>query len=237
MFDWSLLRDEVILLMILAVFTFHQISSFSKQTLLSILVMALLLWVGVQYLKRKADRLQQEQKNDRTFLDKEGSWRKETEMGRADVATFPRKGFRFLKQNQVFMDIAKMVVICRMFDRARFSDLLLYLDRCQKVYTYILDGRFSPTTHVPHFLDAREQVLTILYSMYFAVPKRLKHVYGVAPYDQLSQAIDRFLSISEEMLDTLRSYTHKTAKIPYFPPTFPSPADQPFDSIKSRILP
>jgi hypothetical protein len=223
--------------MVIAVFTFHQISSFSKQTLLSILVMALFLWGGVQYLKRKADNLQEQQKNDRTFLDKEGAWRKEVESNRADVATFPRKGFRFLKQNQTFMDIAKMVVICRMFDRARFSELLLYLDRCQKVYMYILDGRFSPTTHVPHFLDVREQVLSTLYSMYFAVPERLKHVYGVAPYEQLSKAIDRFLSISEEMLEVLRSYTNKTAKIPYFPPSSPSPADQPFDPIKSRILP
>ena len=124
-----------------------------------------------------------------------------------------------------------------MFDRARFSELLLSLNQCQKLYMYILDGRYSPSTHVPNFLDMREQVLSILYSMYFTVPQRLKHVYGVAPYEQIAKAIDQFLSISEEMIEVLRSYTEKTVKIPYFPPSSPSPSDQPFDSIKTRVLP
>lgn len=238
MFDWSVLRDEVVLFVVLAVIMFHQISTFSKQTLLSILVMAIVIWIGYKYLTQKAETIQEQQKSDASFFDKEGAWRvPETTTDRADVATFPKKGFRFLKQNQSFMDIAKSVVICRMFDRARFSELLLYLDRCQKTYMYILDGRYSPTTHVPHFLDYRESVLSNLYSMYFVIPQHLKHVYGVAPYQQLSKAIDQFISITEEMIAVLRSYTHKTAKIPYFPTSSPTPSDQPYDSIKSRILP
>lgn len=237
MFDWSILRDDVIVLMVLAVITFNQISSLSKQTLLSILVMALLAWLGYKYLMQKANTIQDQQKNDYAFFDKEGAWQKEVQTSRVDVATFPKKGFRFLKQNQSFMDIAKSVVICRMFDRARFSELLLYMNQCQKVYMYILDGRYTPTDYVPHFLDLRENVLSTLYSMYFVIPDNLKRVYGVAPYKQLSQAIDRFISISQEMLEVLRSYTTKTAKIPYFPSVSPSPSDQPFDVIKSRILP
>lgn len=237
MFDLSVIRDEIVVLMILGVVTFHQISTLSKQTLLSILVMAIIIWIGYQYVKQKTETIQQKQKNDNIFFDKEGAWRKEVATDRTDVATFPKKGFRFLKQNGAFMDIAKLVVVCRMFDRARFSELLLHMDRCQKIYMYILDGRFSPTSHVPHFLDIREAVLSILYSMYFVIPEHLKHVYGVAPYQNLSQAIDRFISVTEEMLEVLRSFTHKTAKIPYFPSSHPSAADQPFDAIKSRILP
>lgn len=237
MIDLSMLRDQVVILMVIGVITFHQISNFSKQTLLSILVMAIILWIGYQYIRQQAEQLQRDQKNDTEFFDKEGGWRKETQMTQPDVATFPRKGFRFFKQNKSFMEIAKSVVICRMFDRARFSELLLYMDKCQKVYMYILDGRYSPTSHVPHFLDYREQVLSCLYSMYFVIPQQLKHVYGVAPYQQLSQAIDRFISITEEMLQVLQSYTKKTAHIPYFPTTSPRAADQPFDPIKSRILP
>ena len=237
MFDWSILRDEVIVLMILAVITFNQISSFSKQTLLSILVMALIVWIGYKYLMQKAATIQEKQKDDFEFFDKEGGWQKEVQTNRADVATFPKKGLRFLKQNQSFMEIAKTVVICRMFDRARFSEMLLYMDRCQKVYMYILDGRYRPTEYVPHFLDYCENIQATLYSMYFVIPKNLKHVYGVAPYQQIEQAIEQFTSISHEMLEVLRSYTIKTAKIPYFPSTNPSPSDQPFDEIKTRILP
>jgi hypothetical protein len=236
-FDWAIIRDDVILFIVLGVFTFHQLSKLTKQSLLSILVMAIIVWYMYQYLQKKATNVLNKQQHDETFFDKEGESRKELATDQEFVATFPKKGFRFLKYNTKFMEIAKHVVICRMFDRARFADLLLHLDKCQKVYMYILDGRYSPSTHVPIFFDMREGVLSLLYSMYFVIPKNLKHVYGLSPHDRIAESIDRFLSITQEMIDVLRSYTHKTAKIPYFPEVTPSSADQPFDAMKTRVLP
>jgi hypothetical protein len=236
-FDWEIIRDDILIVIVLGVFTFHHLTKASKQTLLSILVMAIFVWYTYQYLQKRATNILEKQKHDSTFFDKEGEWRKEVATTQEIVATFPKKGFQYLKNNTEFMNIAKHVVICRMFDRARFSELLLYMDKCQKVYMYILDGRYSPTTHVPIFLDLREGILNMLYSMYFVVPKKLKHVYGLAPHDRIEEAIDRFISITQEMIDVLRSYTHKTAKIPYFPDVTPASADTPFDEIKTRILP
>lgn len=235
--DLEFLRDEVVLVFVLGVLTFYQLTKMNKQTLLSILVMVVFGWVGYRYLLDRSEKIQRQQKNLGEFFDQQGSWRKETPENHEIVATFPKKGFRFLKQNQGFVDIAKAVVICRMFDKARYSDLLLYLDKMQKIYMYILDGRYNCKPFVAIFLDMRDKVLENLYSMYFVVPPKAKHVYGLRPHEAIEHSIDAFLSLSEEMLAVLRSYSKKTAKIPHFPETNPQPADAPFDAIKSRVLP
>jgi len=58
----------------------------------------------------------------------------------------------------------------RVFDKARYGDLLLFMDKLQKTYMYILAGRYEVQSYVGTFQDLRESVSEILYSLYFAVP-------------------------------------------------------------------
>ena len=236
-FDIQVLRDEVIWIVVLGVITFNLLARSQTHTLVAIIVMAAFAYVAHNYLQQKTAKIEAKQKNDATFVDQEGAWRKEAASDRFFVATFPKKGFQYLKQNQIFMEIAKDVVILRMFDRARYADLLLYLDRLQKVYMYILDGRYYAKSYVSTFMDLRESVLEILYSMTFVVPKSLKHVYGLDPYKVIEENIDRFTVTTRTMIEVLRSFTHKTAKEPHFPETLPQASDRPFDPHQARRLP
>lgn len=232
-----MIKDEIAWLVVLGVVTFYMLARAQTQTLLSILVMACFVYVAYIYVQRRWRQAEDQEKTDATFFKREADWRRETNMDNYFVATFPKKGLRYIRENQGFMDIAKGIVIARMFDRARYSDLLLSMDQLQKIYMYILDGRYDAKTQIANFLDMRSSVLEILYSIYFVVPEHLKHVYGVQPYERIRSSISHFTKLSRVMIQVLKSYMQKTVKEPYFPEQLPSAADAPFDPIKYRKLP
>lgn len=229
----SQLQDEITWIIALGVATFYMLSKASAQTLLSILVMAAFAWVSYQYLLGRAHTIEKTQKDTLAFFDAETKQRKEIASDHAFLSKAPKKGLMYLKRNEVLVEIAKDLVIVRMFDKARYSDLLLYMNELQKTYMYILDGRYSPQMYVPIFLDLRESIQELLYSIVFVVPPRVKHVYGVKPYEILEKNIHRFVAITRTMLDVLQGF----AKTPGLPETMPKASDLPFDSIKSRKLP
>lgn len=235
--DISILRDDVSIIIILGVFTFYMLQKASNQTLLAMLVMGIFGFVSYKYLEKQYIDKKQEEEKTFTALDSEGSKRKEIVSNNFPIYKFPKKGFIYLKQNETFVEIAKDLIIVRMFDKARYSDILLYLNELQKTYMYILDKRYKCKTHVPIFLDLREKILEIMHSLIFVLPERLKHVYGVNPYDVINDNIRKFTVISRTMIDILKSYCKKEAKDPYFPETLPSNSDLPFDYLQQRKLP
>jgi hypothetical protein len=236
--DLYAVRHEIVLFAVLGVIAFSYLSRANEKTLLATAVMGGVAYVGYMYLRNVATNDNVKTKEGLDMFEKDGSvWRREANSDSVFVATFPKKGFRFLKENGELQQIAKEVLLCRMFDRARYSDLLLHMDQYQKVYMYILDGRFQVRQYVPIFFDLRTSILEILYSMYFVVPEKTRHVYGVEPHKSIAVSIERFMALSQTMASILRSYSKKTIKEPYFPDDYPEASDQPFDAYRSRRLP
>lgn len=232
-----ILRDEIAWIIVTGVISFYILSQSSQQTLLAIMVISLFGYVSYVYLTKKSNDISAEIKRDEEVVNADGKKRVETSNEIYPVAKFPKKGFRYLKENDEFKLIAKNLVILRMFDKGRYADLLLYLDQLQKTYMYILDGRYGTKSHVPIFMDLREKIQEILYSLIFVLPKKLKHVYGVNPHSIMEESIELFTVKSRKMLDVLRNFSRMEKKDPYFPETLPQPADKPFHYIKQRILP
>lgn len=239
MLDWpfEIMRDEIVWIVVLGVMTFHQLVHAQKRTLLSIIIIGGFAYVAYIYLQKRANTIEDTQQNVQTLFQKEAAARKEVNTDKAFLSTFPKKGFKYIRENQGLTDIAKGLVITRMFDRARYGDMLLGMEKLQKVYMYILDGRYDAKSQIHVFLDLRESILEIMYSLYFVIPKKIKHVYGLDPYKRIEESIDQFKKLSYVMIEVLKSYTRKTAKEPYFPELFPSPADAPFDHLRNRRLP
>jgi hypothetical protein len=64
---------------------------------------------------------------------------------------------------------------------------------------YILAKRYDPVTYVPLFMDMRRAVLEIMYSFIHIVPERLKHTYGIRPYEVIEKNIRDFTALSRTM--------------------------------------
>lgn len=135
---------------------------------------------------------------------------KDTENRREIVATnYSVKRFgklKYLEQNPELKSIALNLRFTRIFDKARFADLLLHMDKLQKVYMYILAGRYKPTQYVSIFNDLRASVSEILYSFYMVIPQGLKHTYGIQPYAELERGISSFNVATRTMINVLQSY-------------------------------
>ena len=112
----------------------------------------------------------------------------------------------YLDQNPELKQIALNLRFTRIYDKARFSDLLIHFDKLQKTYMYILAGRYKPTQYIPIFKDLRTSSLEILYSFIMVVPQGMKHTYGVQPYKELEDSISNFNVATSTMMRVLHNY-------------------------------
>lgn len=228
-------RVEILFFTTLIALVFSQIQQASVQTLLSTLLVTLwgmMLW----YYMRTKDSVTT--KNGTTLLDKENEVSLEVpEIASKNyyVKAAPKKGLKYLKNNETLVKIAKNLIFVKTFDAQKFQEMLIYMNSFQKVYMYILAERYLCKSYVPTFLDLRENILEIMYQYYIVVPKDFKHIYGLSPYQEIAKSIKDFLVLSRTMIQVLENFCRLELKEHYFPPTLPMP-NQVHDSINAHIL-
>lgn len=230
-------RNEAVYVAIIGILIFFQLSYANKQTILALILMSILGMVGYRYLYYVDQKKQSENKDDTTFFNDEIADRKEVSVEQYFIKKFPNKKLKFFLKNSDLIQIAKDVMILRMFDKARYSDLLNLMNSYQKTYMYILGERYEPVSYVPIFIDLGNAILENMYSIYFVVPVVLKHVYGVYPNEIIERNIEKFTKIHADNIEVLKSFTKKQVAYPYFPETDPKPLTTSFNFIENRKLP
>lgn len=230
-------RNEAVYVAIIGILIFFQLSYANKQTILALILMSILGMVGYRYLYYVDQKKQSENKDDTTFFNDEIADRKEVSVEQYFIKKFPNKKLKFFLKNSDLIQIAKDIMILRMFDKARYSDLLNLMNSYQKTYMYILGERYEPVSYVPIFIDLGNAILENMYSIYFVVPVVLKHVYGVYPNEIIERNIEKFTKIHADNIEVLKSFTKKQVAYPYFPETDPKPSTTLFNFIDNRKLP
>jgi hypothetical protein len=182
---------------------FYQLSKAKQTTLLAMLVMAT--GVAAMYFWMQNRSSLPSQSPSQLSIDPR---RREVASDAFNIATVSKKQLAFLKENQELMRIARDIRFVSVFDKARFEDILIHMDKMQKVYMYILAGRYYPRSYVPTFVDLRALIQEMLYSLVLITPDTFKNVYGISdPLQVVHRNIDAFTVISRRMLTTLQSYS------------------------------
>lgn len=133
------------------------------------------------------------------------------------IKRFPRNGkLKYLPENTALMEICEDLMFTRTFDKARYADLLLHMDKFQKTYMYLLGDRLVCTDGIPTLLDYRANILELIQSMIHIVPRTMKHTYGLSPFEVIEKNVERFLAVTRVMLQVVEGYC-KTP-IPYTQP-------------------
>jgi len=142
-------------------------------------------------------------------------------INRADIAdtnfyikNFPKK-LIYLKRNEEFMNIIFNIRFIKKFSKSRYSDLLLNLDKLMKIYIYILADRYNGYHYLPIFVDIRNNILELLYSLIIIIPAKLKHTYGFDSYTEITKSTEDFIAQSRNMIEVLEAYSKIEKKIPY----------------------
>lgn len=231
-------KVEILFFTTLFAIVFFQIQQANVQTLLSILLITLWGMILWYYLQQR--ELPREQPVATAILDKENDTRLEVpEIASTNyyVKTAPKKGLKYLKNNDTLLKIAKNLIFVKTFDAQKYQEMLVYMNSYQKVYMYILAERYLCKSYVPTFLDLRQNILEIMYQYYIVVPKDFKHIYGVSPYKEIDKSIKDFIKLSRTMIEILENFCRLELKEHYFPPTLPMPNNEENNPIKAHILP
>jgi hypothetical protein len=210
----------------------------STEILLQIIILGGIAWFAYGYLQERSDTAKKSIINTYSHFDKIGAGRAETNLDIFNIGAFPKKGFTYLQKNQVLIDIALDLALLKMFDRAKYGDFLVLMNQFQKTYIYILVERYYFESYFSTFLDIGDQILELMYSMYFVMPSSgLKHVYNVIPSALIEYNINRFTVLRRKMIEILESFGKKQLGVQYITESLPKPSDKPFDPIKVRMLP
>lgn len=141
------------------------------------------------------------------------------------VKSFPKTGLKYLRENQELIDIAKNLTYLQVYDRARYQDMLLLMDRMHKIYMYTLVGRYACQQGLTLFMDLRELVRERLYSFYIVTPLKTNHMYGLDPHGELDKSIKDFTQMSRRMIKVIENYARRECKAPYIDATIPLALD------------
>ena len=113
---------------------------------------------------------------------------------------------KFLVKNNEFIDIIKNLRINKKFDKTRYNNLIILMNKLMKIYIYILSDRYDVYEYIPIFNDIKNDIFEILYSLVFVVPERLKHIYGFNPTEEIEKSLNNFRIKVVSMLTILDNY-------------------------------
>ena len=228
------IKDDLWILVALGSAAFYFMRSTQNEVLVGILIMTLWAWIALGYLDGKSDEIEASASSTLGFL-KDAEKRKasgavEIVSDVYDVSRIPHQGLKYVAGNKDFVAIINDLNFVKIFDKSRYLDLVVHMDKLQKNYVFTLSKRARSRDNVPIFVDLRDAVLEILYSLYLIVPPKLRHTYGIHPYNVIRENIRRFHAHTDRMLQVLHNF-NKGA--PYFTHSIPGG----YENGKEHVLP
>ena len=191
----------VIVLSILFLF----ISKIPNHYLIVIIIIILLSYVAYMYLNKISLDKENSEVYVKNTLDKDIGGRNESNEKSFYIRKFP-KNLKFLKHNDILINIITNIRFIKKFTKTRYGDLLLNLDSLMKIYIYVLSGRYNAVEYIPVFVDTRDNILELMNSLIIIIPKNMKHVYGLNVYDEIYKSIDNFTIESRNMIEIMERY-------------------------------
>jgi hypothetical protein len=220
-----MLRDDIYMAIIVLSVMFYQLSGSKMNTLVSIIIITGFSYIYYSYYL--SDKIAQEgikSSDQNTGLQQEIIDRKETNMEIYNIKNF--NTLKYVFNNGILIEIITNLRIIRMFDKGRYADLILLMEKYQKIYMYILGGRYDVKTYFDTFNDIGDKILELLYSLIFVIPESLKHVYGLDTTKLIDENTERFTALRRKMTTILENYGHMEVGEKYLPETLPYPANR-----------
>ena len=116
------------------------------------------------------------------------------------------KNVKYLVKNKEFMEILFNIRFIKKFDKTRYSNMCINMDKMMKIYMYILADRYDTNTYLPIFTDIKNNILEIFYSLIFVVPNQFKHIYGFEPQAEIDKSLSDFRNKTADMLTVIANY-------------------------------
>lgn len=197
-------------------FLFYAFAKLSIKGLVSIVIIILLSVAIYMYLAKVSDDKDNSLRYIENTLENDIKDRDEVNEKIFYIDKFPAK-LKFLKQNHELIKIVTNLRFTTKFSKTRYSDIILNMNKLMKIYIYILSDRYDAIQYIPLFVDIRDNIIELMYSLFMIVPSQLKHTYGLDPNTEIYKSIEDFMKYAETMLAIIEKYAIIHKKEVYIP--------------------
>jgi hypothetical protein len=225
--SYELYIFAVVLAIVFAVF-----SNIKTNQLISVIII-ILLSIGIYlYLDKVSQQKEISLAYKENILDNDIKERDVTNEHIFYIDKFPKKA-KYLKESQTLMGIVTNLRFTTKFNKTRYTDIILNMNKLMKIYMYILADRYDASQFVPIFIDIRDNIIEIMYSLFVIIPSTLKHTYGLDPHTEIYASIYNFNIESRRMLAILKQFETIHNNTVYLPDT----AYRPYNSVIRQFFP
>jgi hypothetical protein len=197
---------------------FFLISYRDIKTLVSIIIILIIGYYLYLQIKQINDNNKLREENKNKELNKFIEGRKELTSDNFIMEIFPGK-IKYLTKSKELSNIIFNIKYIKIYDNAKFTDIINYMEKFMKIYIYILSDRYDPKKYFTTFIDIRQSILEILYSCFIIIPQKSKYIYGLNTYEVLYSNIKLFALHSTKMINTIKKYCYLEKKINYLEDT------------------
>jgi hypothetical protein len=193
-------------IIIILAFFYYILSKNNTSILLSIIIIIIAYYYINNYIKEndiinntdnniKKDNIQKEVKdiievsNDNLYVNKNN------------------KNIKYLIKNKEFMDILFNIRFIKKFDKTKYSNMIINMDKLMKIYIYILADRYDINTYLPILTDIKDNIIEIFYSLIFVIPNKFKHIYGFEPQIEIDKSLKDFRTKTKDMITIITNYS------------------------------
>ena len=212
-----MIKYYYLIILILAVI-FFLISYRDVKTLVSIIIIMIIGYLLYIYFEKITNNYTSIIKKNNKELNDAIDNKKELISDNYMINKFPKK-IKFLIKDEKLKDIIFNIKFIKVFDNAKYLDIINHMDKFMKIYIYILANRYDPQKYFTSLIDIRQSILEMLYSCFIIVPKDVKYIYGINTHDELYKNINLFASHSSIMINTIKKYSYLEKKIFYLEDT------------------
>lgn len=126
---------------------------------------------------------------------------------------------KYLNNDKKLIDLILKIRFIKLFDDARYTKIILLLEKFMKVYIFMLADRYDINNYFSTFLELRKTIIKELYSIYVVIPMKLTHIFNVNSFNTIKETINEFMKHSRKMIIIIENYGYKHKGLYYLEDT------------------
>jgi hypothetical protein len=200
-------------LMILAII-FFLISKQNLSILLAIIIIIIISYFYFNEIKHFDDNNKLNEKNIITTINNDIKDRQYLSDENYFLKKFPNE-IKYLQKDKELFSIIINIRFIKRYDKSKYSNIVLYIDKFYKIYMFILADRYDIKKYFNTFLILRNTIIKELYSIYIILPMKMKYYYGFDSFNEIKKSITKFIDYSRIMITVLEKYGYQEKKVFY----------------------
>jgi hypothetical protein len=180
--------------------------------LLAIIIIIIISYFYFRKINDFNDSNKRSVKNTIETINKDIDYRRYLTNNNYFLKKFPKE-IRYLHKDNKLLDIVLNIRFIKLYDKEKYTNIILYIDKFYKIYMYILIDRYDINKYFNIFIDLRTAIIREMYSMYIILPLKMKFYYGFNSFAELKKSINDFMEHSNKLIKIIERYGYQEKKI------------------------